>query len=84
MKVKELIEMLSLCDENLEIIMQKDGEGNAFSPLSGFYDDCVYVPDSTWSGEVSTLDRNDDPDMDDEEWEALNAKPRCVVLYPIN
>jgi len=84
MKVKDLIAKLVTLNGNMELIMQKDGEGNAFSPLEGIDDSYVYIPDSTWGGEVFTLNRDDDPDMNDEEWEALNGKPRCVILYPVN
>lgn len=50
MKVKELIELLSEMNPEHEVILSKDGEGNAFSPC-GAHDVGQYVPDSTWSGE---------------------------------
>ena len=34
------------------LILQKDGEGNGFSPLELVDDESVYEADSTWSGEV--------------------------------
>jgi len=44
-----------------------------------------YVPDSTWSGDVYSMDWSaKDACMDDDEWAEIQAKPRCVVLYPIN
>lgn len=35
MKVKELIEKLKLEDENAEVILSADEEGNYYSPLEG-------------------------------------------------
>jgi hypothetical protein len=85
MKVKELVELLSGFDQNSEIIIQKDGEGNEYSPLSGVDNQAVYVPDSTWSGEVySTLWTAEDADMEEKEWKKLMKKKRCVVLFPVN
>ena len=51
MKVKELIENLQMCDPEDEVILKKDAEGNGYSPLSSLYEG-LYVPDSTWSGDV--------------------------------
>lgn len=51
MKVKELIEELSKMDGEREVILQKDGEGNGYSPLYDL-DAGAYVPDTTWSGDV--------------------------------
>ena len=85
MKVKELIEILSNVNQESEVILQKDAEGNGYSPLRGADDDAVYIPDSTWSGDVYSMDWSaDDAAMDEEEWAEIKANPRCVVLYPIN
>lgn len=35
MKVKELQKLLSECDPESEVILQKDPEGNGYSPLYG-------------------------------------------------
>ena len=72
MTVEELIEELMGLDPEMEIIMQKDSEGNGYSPLAGADPDGIYVADSTWSGEV--YDSNwsaDDAAMDEEEWEEI-------------
>lgn len=85
MKVKELIKLLSACDPKAEVIMQKDGEGNGYSPLSAVDHDAVYVPESTWHGDVYSTDWTaDDACMDEAEWKKLMKKPRCVVLAPVN
>lgn len=49
MKVSELKEILSSLPNDTQIVMSSDGEGNSYSPLSGY---CVghYVPENTWSG----------------------------------
>jgi hypothetical protein len=85
MKVKDLIECLSTLNPESDVILQKDSEGNFYSPLRGADADCVYMPDTTYSGNVYSMDWSaDDACLDDDQWEKIKAKPRCVVLYPIN
>lgn len=85
MKSHELAKLL-LANPDVELICQKDSEGNGYSPLSGVDFDVVYVPDSTWSGEVySTEWSAEDADMDETEWEAIKKEHAgYAVLYPIN
>lgn len=85
MKAHELAKQL-LAGPDVEVIIQKDGEGNGYSPLEGQDTDSVYVADSTWSGEVYSTDWSaDDACMQPEEWERFKAdNPRVVVLYPVN
>lgn len=58
----------------MEIILQKDPEGNGYSPLRGADPDCIYVEDNTWSGLIyhpnETAERND---MEEEEWKKKNG-----------
>ena len=85
MKIKELKAAIADLPDDMQVIIQKDGEGNGFSPLEGVDADAVYVPNSPWSGEV--FDTNwtaDDACMDEGEWDRLMAKPRCLILYPVN
>ena len=85
MNVKQLKKLLSTLPDKMEVILQKDSEGNGFSPLCGGDKDAVYIPENTWSGDV--YDRGwsaDDADMDEEEWDKIKAKPRVLILYPIN
>lgn len=58
MKVKDLMKILAACDPKSEVILQKDGEGNGYSPLAGADPDAIYVSDSTWSGDVYSADWN--------------------------
>jgi hypothetical protein len=85
MKVKELIEALSAAHPEAEVILQKDAEGNGYSPLHCADTEAVYVPESTWSGEVYSLSWSaEDAGMDGDEWQEVSSKPRCVVLAPVN
>ena len=86
MKVKELIEHLTGMDPEAEVIVQKDAEGNGYSPLYVVDDAAIYVPETTWSGDVfNTTWSAEDADMDPEEWkEFLVQNKRCVVLAPTN
>jgi hypothetical protein len=85
MKVKELIEQLSELDPEMEVIMQKDSEGNGYSPLAGTDPDCIYVAHTTWAGDVYDATWSaEDACMDEDEWEEIIAKPRCLVLFPVN
>ncbi len=85
MKVKQLRKILEELPDDTEVILQKDSEGNGYSPLAGADGNAVYVSETTWSGEVYSVDESaEDMCMDEEEWAALRKKPRCLVLYPIN
>ena len=85
MKVKELINDLLEMDSEMEVILSSDGEGNKHSPLDG-YSIGIYMPDSTWSGEIFDADWTaDDACMDDDDWEAFKeGEPRVLVLWPVN
>jgi len=85
MKVKKLIEELQKLDPTMDVIMQRDSEGNGYSPLADVYANCVYFPDSTSSGEVvDLLWTADEACRDEDEWERIKKKKRCVVLAPTN
>lgn len=86
MKVKELLEQLKDCDPEAVVVLQKDSEGNGYSPLCGADPDCIYVAESSWSGEVHDIDMEaEDAGYDEESWETLKeVSPRAVVLWPIN
>lgn len=78
MTVAELIAELQELPQDLIVIVQKDSEGNGYSPLAGSDHECVYVPDSTWSGEVYSNE-----DYADKGYAYSDAVP-CVVLFPVN
>lgn len=85
MKVKDLIKQLQECDPESEVICQKDGEGNGYSPLSGIDNEAIYIPENTWSGIVySAKWTADECCLEEDEWKQLKKKPRAVILYPVN
>jgi len=87
MKVKELIEKLNSFDPDIDIILQKDAEGNGYSPLEGVDGTVIYKPDSTYSGEVYSKDWTYDEACFENEKDWIDFKestPDCVVLYPVN
>jgi hypothetical protein len=69
MKVKDLMHLLADMDGESLVIVQKDAEGNGFSPLQGV-DHGHYDDDPTYGGDVYN--------------EALEDSTPCVVLYPVN
>jgi hypothetical protein len=85
MTVKELKEAIANLPDEMEVVLQKDSEGNGYSPLAGADLDAVYIPDSTWSGNVYSMEWTaDDACMSDKEWEDIKSKPRTLILYPVN
>lgn len=85
MKVKDLIRELQLLDPEMECIVQKDAEGNGYSPLAGADPNGIYIAETTWYGEVYDATWTaEDAGMDEDLWETMLRKPRCVVLYPVN
>ena len=86
MKVLELINLLNELPPELDVILQKDSEGNGFSPLQGVDGNCIYVADNTWSGDVYSTDWSaDDADMDEKEWRDFKKDhQKVVVLYSVN
>lgn len=88
MKVKELIEKLKLEDENAEVILSADEEGNYYSPLEGTlgFGKGYYIPNNTWSGQFLNQEYIDDEDeLEREIYEAnKDIAQKCIVLFPIN
>lgn len=86
MTVKELIAELKMFSPTAEVILQKDAEGNGYSPLRGTDPYAIYIAESTWRGDVYDLRWSaEDAGMEDDEWEQTKANhPSCVVLFPVN
>ena len=86
MNVGELETLLKTLPDDTEIVMSKDAEGNAYSPLSGHWLG-HYLPDTTWSGDLwSEEDERDfDPDIpeDAEVCPPVDAV-KALVLWPTN
>lgn len=85
MTVKELKEAIATLPDGMEVILQKDNIGNGYSPLADVHPDAVYIPETTWYGDVYSMDWTaDDACMTDEEWEEITSKPRALILSPVN
>lgn len=84
MRVKELIKLLRAVDENRIVIMSKDGEGNAFSPLSSLDDKSTYLADSRYSGEIGIDELTSELKKQGyTEEDKITGKP-ALVLWPAN
>ncbi len=87
MTVGELISELQSMPSERMVVMQKDAEGNGYSPLRGADTDdvLVYLADSTWSGDVGISEVT--PEYEREGYHAediIEDGVPCVVLFPIN
>lgn len=69
--------LLSNLPDNYIVVMSKDGEGNSYSPLAQV-DSYMYVAESTWSGEIRSLEEHEASGYDDK------FKENAVVLWPTN
>lgn len=86
MTVGELVAELSKTDQSRIVIMQKDAEGNGYSPLAGIDDSFGYTAETTWHGDVGMQALSDEDrkrGYSEEDLCGPDAKP-CVVLYPVN
>jgi hypothetical protein len=84
MKVKEFIEQLKQEDQEREVIMSCDSEGNSYSPFSSIGEG-FYLPDSTWSGDwVDDSDPEYVEEVTEENGKAFMRKHRAICLFPIN
>ncbi len=88
MTVTELIAELQKHDGDRVVIVQKDAEGNGFSPLDEVEgSNCAYVPETTWSGEWKLQELTDDLRAEgwseDDVAEDGDAQP-AIFLCPVN
>lgn len=81
MKVYKLIDILSACDPNAEVVISSDSEGNQYHRVYGVCPD--YILDEK---EMEVYDLTLPPDehcMDEDEWaEAIAKFTSCVVITP--
>lgn len=82
MNVKELLDELGKWPEEAEVVLQKDAEGNDYSPLVGAEGNVLYVAESSWSGNCVHID--DEPDYINEDGSLEPDMSRVVVLWPVN
>ena len=87
MRVKDLIAALATMDPDALVVLQKDSEGNGYSPLTGVDDNCIYVPLSTWHGEIYlrklTPFLKEEGFGEEDVYDGSDGRP-AVVLYPVN
>lgn len=78
MKVGELRTLLEDFDDDLEVVLSKDAEGNGFSHLEevtiGYY-----IPESSWSGDFVSEDESEEDEMLN-----LNGAEEAIALWPTN
>lgn len=86
MTVRELQEFIKDLNPTMEVILQKDAEGNGYSPLCEAAANSFYVPENTWSGEMYNYDWTaDEADADEGEWLTMKQQSRpALVLVPTN
>ena len=85
MTIRELKEAIKDLPDEMEVIIQKDAEGNDYSPLYDVDSNAVYVPEAPWYGVAFSLgDSAEDGCMTEEEWEEIKKKPKSLILFPIN
>jgi len=78
--VGELKAALADVPDHTPVILEKDAEGNGYSPLAGVYLNHVYEPETTWSGQTYNIEPDDD---DPDEYRPTDGV-RVVVLGPVN
>lgn len=84
MTVGELRKNLESLPDDTEIILQKDSEGNGYSPMY-CCEEGWYVPESTYSGEFYSASRvAEEHDLEEDQWLEMTSKPRAIVFAPIN
>jgi len=88
MTKRELINQLENIpvSDNTLIVLQKDAEGNGYSPLSGC-ERAIYIAEETWWGEVYNPDwSSEDAGLEEDEWEQLKTEKdkQCIVLWPVH
>lgn len=82
MTIKQLKEIIQDLPDDMEIIIQRDPEGNSYTELDDVNPHCIYLQHSN---EVySTLWNHDEAMMEKEEWEEFLQRPKTLVLSPLN
>lgn len=85
MTIIQLKNMIEDLPDDMEVIIRKDAEGNAFSPLVDVDPNCFYMPKTTWSGDVYDASWSyNEAGVSREEWLLIKSNPKVVVLTPIN
>jgi hypothetical protein len=86
-ELKEIIKNIPSERDGDEVVLQKDAEGNGYSPLYGVDVDSLYIPDSTWDGVAYHKDWTaDEACMDEEEWNETKSQKQfnAIIFWPTN
>ena len=84
MTIGEVLDALNAYPRDRIVILSKDGEGNAYSPLADL-EERMYLADSTWSGDVYLTPENLAKESNPDEYaQAPGNAVRSVVLWPVN
>jgi len=84
MNVKQLKKIIASRPDAMEIILQRDSEGNGYSPCAGADTDAVYIADSTKAGTVYNTEWTaPEADLSEEEWKEIKSKARALILFPV-
>lgn len=84
MNAGELREFLVGYPDDMPVILEKDAEGNGYSPLCAAAEK-MYYPTSSWSGECHPTDEEvDEGRWYSEEDRAPEGSVRAIVLGPVN
>ena len=87
MKVKELIDELRKYDQEAEVILSADEEGNYYSPLEGTlgFGEGKWIPENTYTGEYIPNEFIGTEEYETEKYEDnKDIAMECIVLYPTN
>lgn len=84
MTVKELIAKLQQVEPDRIVILQKDAEGNGYSPLEGADDNAVWQAIKYGRGEVRMQTLTDKLRRQGYSEEDTGEGQPCLVLYPVN
>lgn len=76
MNIKELKEAIANLPDDMQVILQRDSEGNGYSPLCSLDSDAIYTPTNSWSGDVYYMEHGLNIDC--------KSKPNALILAPIN
>ena len=84
MTVAELVKMLKAFEPDRVVVLQKDAEGNGYSPLIEAYPG-MYRAETTWYGDVG-LEALDDGlrERGFTEEDVMHDGERALVLVPVN
>ena len=83
MNVKDLIDELSKVDKNAKVIIQKDAEGNDYSPLAMFWEG-AYAPETSWRGHAGIIELTDELAASGYTEDDIVDGAKALFLVPIN